>query len=76
MDKYVFEMNLEKSIICEKEQPNDTPSSKIDNTPDVDTNLLKRIMLVTLPDPKRQRMQVMMSQNKEIENKENEDTES
>ena len=77
MGKYVFETNLEKSIICEKEQPKDTPFSKIDTTPVVDTNLLKRIMLATLPETKRQRMQaILMTQNKEIENKENEDTQS
>ena len=67
-------MNRDKSIICEKEQTDDTPFSTIDNTPDVDINVQKQIMLATLPEPKRRRIEAMMTRNKENENKENEDT--
>jgi len=76
LDEYAFELNLEKSIICVKEQPDDTPFSSIDNTPVVDTNLLRQIMLTSLPEAKKKRMQEMMTQNKETENKENETTQS
>ena len=76
MDEYAFELDLDKSIICSKEQPDDTPFSSIDNTPVVDTNLLRQIMLTSLPEARKKRMEEMMVKNKENENKENETTPS
>jgi hypothetical protein len=76
LDEYAFELDLDKSIICSKEQPDDTPFSSIDNTPVVDTNLLRQIMLTSLPEARKKRMEEMMVKNKENENKENETTPS
>ena len=75
LDEYAFELDLDKSIICAKEQPDDAPFSSIDNTPVVDTNLCRQIMLTGLPTERKKRIQEMMTKNKENDNnKENETT--
>jgi hypothetical protein len=75
--EYVFKMNRQKSIICKKQEFEDAPLSKIDNTAVVDlVNVIKRVMLKRMGGDRKIHMETLIAKNKQNENKENENKEN